>query len=271
MIGIVGVCGVLILAVMVVVLGTKGDSSTARNANPQRPVRDLSQESPVLEGDRLVHPSRATGSTGKPKKVEQAVPYEIKGDRLGVLTLGEFKSKYTRPTQSPSKPAPFCSDEVSNRGKDISTVLAEAWHFNRGIVTASTHFPFERRSPLFEGGEPRGEFPTIAGAPADFFIYHFIDRTLYQITITFNQRYYDRVKAAMLAKYGPPDRQQEEILQNRLGATFGSDSNVWNNGVSEMMLQERVGSIDRSSLLLLHTALYQEAKSREPGPRTDDL
>lgn len=183
----------------------------------------------------------------------------IKGDRLG-LSLVQFKQKYSRVVQGDFRMAPFCSD--SSPGTALSTLLAEPWHAGAGIVTCSTHYPFEAH---------KGVVPTLAGQTTELFVHHFLDGQLFQVTIFFDHSGFADVRSAVQAKYGPPERQSTEVLQNRMGANFESESLTWNDGVAILSLTERVGNIDRSALILVDPLLEASVRAKAPGPHIDDI
>lgn len=194
-----------------------------------------------------------------PVPVLGAEDLSIKGNRLG-LSLEQFKQKYERAVQGDSRMAPFCSDSLP--GKAISTLLAEPWHAGVGIVTCSTHFLFEAH---------RGVVPTLAGQTTDMFVYHFLDGRLFRVTIFFNHDGFVAVRSAFQAKYGPPDRQSTNVLENRMSAKFESENVVWDDGVANLSLVERIGKIDRSGLVLVDPFMEASVNAMGPAPRTDDI
>jgi len=195
---------------------------------------------------------------------EEHRPYELKGDRLG-MTLQMFKAKYYREMGQGENPAPFCSDRTPHI--DICTLLYKAEYAKAGIVHASTTFPYEA-----SGLRPNK--PTIAGVPAELFVYQFVDGKLYEITIFFDQADFDQVMEALKAKYGEPTRKNRQTYENAFGAKFDGDVVVWANAVSEIMIYERAGRTDQSLLIFTHKKLSETAADHMKTaikPRADDL
>ena len=191
-------------------------------------------------------------------------PYELKGDRLG-MTFEMFKGKYHRAIPNDSSCAPCCSDDHADI--DNPSLLYRGEYAKAGIVHARTTFPFE------ETGTSANK-PTIAGAPAQQFVYKFVDGQLYEITIFFEHKDFDQVMAALKVKYGQPSGKDGRTYQNPFGASFSGEVVLWSNAASEMTILERAGKLDQSLLVLTHKALSRIAADRMKAavrPRTDDL
>jgi hypothetical protein len=187
----------------------------------------------------------------------------LKTDRLG-MALDMFKSKYYR-TGNVDRPAPMCSD--ANPGLENPLLLYRPELRQAGMVHARTTFPYEAHAA-------KRNIPSIAGAPADLFIYHFVDGKLYKITVFFSQSEFDTVAAAVTAKFGEHKSKDTRTYQNSFGATFTGDVFLWSNAVSELALFERAGSTKTSLLLMTHKELDKTASENTKNkikPRTDDL
>ena len=126
------------------------------------------------------------------------VPYEFKGDRLG-MDLEEFKRKYHRKVKGDPRPAP-CSSEYNPRYGNPS-LLAESWHTDAGIVHCSLDFPFELYSD-----RPK---PTVAGVDAELLVYKFVDGKMYQISAFFETPSFETVRSALIEKYGEPAKEDK--------------------------------------------------------------
>lgn len=192
-----------------------------------------------------------------PKKAES--PYEFKGDQLG-MSYDDFKRKHYR-TFDAGEPyeVPFVSTKRSveeRKRNPISTLGEEPWHPDANIIGATVTYPFEdfKDSP---------HTPTLAKIPAKLHLYSFIDEKLYKITFLLPHDGYQAVKEAMIYTYKEPSRSESQELQNRFGATFRGDQLLWDNGVSQILLTERLGNIDTSAVIFLHTELDALRKKRE--------
>src|SRR4051812_31758152 len=104
--------------------------------------------------------------------------------------------------------------------------------------------------------------PTVGGVPCEMFIYQFVDKQLYQMTIMVKQDDFDQVVKAIAGKYGPPTSKEERTYQNGFGAKFTGEVSVWSNGVSEITAFERAGSVDTSALIFSHKALAKTAREQ---------
>jgi len=189
-------------------------------------------------------------------------PFELKGARLGV-PLEMFKQKFQR--AGANHPAPFCTDE--NPQKDNPALHYKASFQKAGIVHASVAAP-EDRDPASP------DRPTIAGFPAQSFVYHFVDGKLYQITIAFDRTNFAQVNEAITTKYGNPASKKGIKYDNYVDDSFDAVATVWGNSVSEITLVEFAGSRDRSLILFQHKDLKKLAEERirqSTKSRADDL
>lgn len=185
-------------------------------------------------------------------------PLEVKGDRLG-MSLQDFKQKYHRDVRGDA-PAPFCSD---GRGSKAGVALfLKPWHAEAGVVGCSSYYPYEMT---------RGEGPTLAGQKTELLVYHFVDGALFRVTVLFPRKGYESVRDAFVTKYGAPDRSKTDELQNSFGAKFSSENLAWFDTTGDLNLQERVGNVDRSMLVLSDPSLEKLVESRKPKTATDDI
>jgi hypothetical protein len=178
-------------------------------------------------------------------------PFDIKGDRLG-MSLAAFNRKYYRDRGPRKPPAPHSSADRPDKDNPMLNYKAEMAKV--GIVAAA---------PIY-ASEPYDTRPikaTIAGVDAERFIYKFIDGKLYEISVSFDQRRFQRVKEALKAKFGAPLGKDSEVIENLLGANSGGDVSRWSNKVSSMLLYERAGDLT-SILLVTDKQLAAEAERR---------
>jgi hypothetical protein len=191
-------------------------------------------------------------------------PFDIKGDRLG-MSLEMFKARHHRTVEGDKRTAPFCSDE--RPGDDNVSLFYKAELRKAGIVHARTTFPFEEI-------RDSANRPTIAGVPAEAFIYKFVDGSLYDMTVFFEHKDFEQVLEALKGKYGETTVKETRTYQNGFGAKFDGDVLVWRNAVSEISLFERAGKVDDSLLIVVHKELGKLAAEKIKSnikPRSDDL
>lgn len=186
-------------------------------------------------------------------------PFDLKGDSLG-MGLSEFKEKYARSIPGNNKDAPFCSD--ASPGKKIVTLLSEDWHHDAGIINCRITYPFE---------DMKGGKPSLAGAPADMLVYHFVDEKLFKISAWINHSDYRKVRDALLDKYGKPTSKKTSEYTNNFGTRFTGETLVWSNSSSTINLIERHGRVDSSGVYFLHKKLNQTAEGKSPAPNANDL
>jgi hypothetical protein len=172
----------------------------------------------------------------------QPLPYELKGDRLG-MTLEEFKAKHSR--RVGVVPMPYCAD--SSPGQGNPALWSEPWHVAAGLVNARIDLPSENNPP------------TIAGVRTELLLYHFVDGKLYRMTALFDTELFHLIHDAAVQKYGPPTRENKERCEL-----------AWDNGVSSIKLTR--GSIrpkKSSSLLVVHHELQKSSEGRQPARSAD--
>lgn len=173
----------------------------------------------------------------------QPLPYELKGDRLG-MSLEEFKTKYARRIGGMNMP--YCSDATP--GQANPAVWSEAWHAAARLVTGRIDLPSESNSP------------TVAGVKTELFLYHFVDEQLYRMTALFDTEAFHLIREALAQKQGPPAREIKEPLEL-----------TWENGASTIKLvRGTMRPKKHSSLIYVHNELAKSVEGRAPR-RTADL
>jgi tetratricopeptide (TPR) repeat protein len=233
--------------------------ATARGKLP-RP--DWSMKLEPVDPEPIVGSSKGAVDVGALKypdweKQQAALPaqtraFEIKGARLG-MPLEVFKTKFQRAGSGEPHPAPFTSDE--NPQKDNPALLYKAAFGKAGIVTASIAAPEDvnQESP---------NRPTIAGAPATSFVYHFVDGKLYQMTIAFDRGNFQAVSEALKNKFGAATGSQFKKYDSNTGDRFDGQASIWSNSVSEINLYEFAGAGNRSLLIIVQKDLQKAAADR---------
>ena len=178
--------------------------------------------------------------------------YELNGDRLG-MSLEGFKAKHYRIIPGESRDAPFCTDATP--GIDHPRLLYKADFHKIGIVHGQTSYPFEYL-------KNKSKRPTIAGVPADVFVYKFIDRQLFEVIISCERVNYSTVLKAFEAEYGEPTAAQEDVAQTSDVAQFDHASHIWRNRVSSITLLERGIHPNTFTIALTHAELARIAAER---------
>jgi hypothetical protein len=178
-------------------------------------------------------------------------PFDIKGDRLG-MSLAAFKRKYYRDLGPNKTPAPHCSDNRPDQ--DNPMLFYKADMAKAGIVAAAPTYPHE----AFDSKPVK---PLIAGVEAESFVYKFTDGKLYEISITFGQKKFPRVKEALKAKFGEPNGKETETYQSLFGAKSDGEAIVWSNEVSTILLWERAGDLT-SMMLVTDKQLSADAEKK---------
>jgi hypothetical protein len=171
-----------------------------------------------------------------------ALPYELKGDRLG-MTLADFKSKYARTVGGMKMP--YCSDMAP--GQANAALRSEPWHAAAGIVHGRVDLPSESNSP------------TVAGVKSELLLYHFVDGQLFRMTALFDTEAFHLVRDALEQKQGDPTTEIKDPLEL-----------AWANGVSTIRLVRGTMRPKKfSSLHFIHDELQRLAESRLPQRDSD--
>jgi hypothetical protein len=173
----------------------------------------------------------------------EALPYELKGDRLG-MTLEEFKTKYAR--KAGHFTLPYTSESCA--GQANASLRSEPWHVGAGLINARVDLPSE--------GNP----PTIAGVKTELVLYHFVDGRLFRIVAYFDTEAFHLIRDALVAKHGAPTTEIKDPMELE-----------WENAASTMTLIRGTMRPKKASLLqLVHLELQQSAEGRMPK-RADDV
>jgi hypothetical protein len=107
--------------------------------------------------------------------------------------------------------------------------------------------------------------PTTIAEVESFPMYHFLDGSLYEISVSFPTLAYGRVKAAMVQKYGEPATTSTSEYKNAMNATFTGEVSSWARDHASAVLAERSGDLTRASLTMIDTDLEAIAKGRVPA------
>lgn len=91
----------------------------------------------------------------------------------------------------------------------------------------------------------------------------------YSAYFSFSRDDYDRMKAALIVKYGEPSKTEDKAVQNKLGATFSSQTCTWDFNGATARLVERDGKVDESGFLITCTALMPRVIGTEKRDAKD--
>lgn len=187
-------------------------------------------------------------------------PYDLKGDRLG-MSLDAFKAKYARRVRRPGQEFRRLEDRDEPEIAP-NCFPSQPWHGGAGIITCSIVLSFEDRK---QAGA------TIAEVETEVLLHDFVDGKLYSIRALLPHDGYHKVKQGLVAKHGPPKREQEVQLKTRLGASFTGELLVWENDVSRIYLEEFSGDLNTTYLSFTHLELSEIVSARTPKPTGKDL
>ena len=108
-------------------------------------------------------------------------------------------------------------------------------------------------SPTQTGGSDTGcinHKETIAGVRTESVSVFLKDKHVTTILISFSEKDFDRVTAALGEKFGKPTKEENKAVQNRLGASFENAIKTWKNGDTVMVAMQRAGSLDKSRITI---------------------
>jgi hypothetical protein len=179
---------------------------------------------------------------------------ELNGDRLG-MTLEMFKGKHYRGDKSRSSGhLPNCSDQKPDEADEYLRYTPDL--AKMGIVNAATTMPKDESADNFKA-------PTVADVEMEHFVYQFVDGKLFQISTRFKHDDFERVKKALISKYGKP-------VVSRT-APGGGGYTGWSNGSYSLTLSEFAAKQrDRSSLQIGDTKLQEMVIKRRTSPNARD-
>lgn len=78
----------------------------------------------------------------------------------------------------------------------------------------------------------------------------FSEDRLVSIYLTFSSEQFAGLAAAMVARFGQPDDETNEAVQNRMGATFDNRRLSWIRGDSSLRITKRTSKLDRGTVSL---------------------
>ncbi len=192
-----------------------------------------------------------------------AASYEFNGDTLG-MSFSDFERKHKRALKNGIKEIfPDCTGRYKGKWEGYATVnglvpdlLEERWHDNAGIETCQINWPYE----LTQGDyQIRIGNDSLHSTP----VYYFIDQRLYRIFLVLNKKEYVTVRRSLVSQYGPAGNSGIGEGLKRFGYKGSGKYDIWENGSSQIILQDLDGS-EYSALLYVHKELEAVAETRRP-------
>jgi len=105
-------------------------------------------------------------------------------------------------------------------------------------------------------------------------LYFFFDQRLYSIGMSFATNAHSKIRAMLIGKYGVPNAERNEPVQNTMGAVFDNVVSEWHFLEGTLVLKMRSGKIDTSFLTFNNPAVEVEAglramrKQQEQGKKS---
>lgn len=177
-------------------------------------------------------------------RANAADPLEFKGLRIG-STSEELRAKY---------PELHCNDPKQK-------AMAEKGHFRDWWERKQTEADLFCATVIGDRN-PRTELSDIAGYKAQSFDFNFLGDRLERASASLPSFAFDDLVAALSAKYGPPDKQEVEELQNRAGAKFANKIYYWRRGAATIRVSKYSGDLDTSSYSLTSDDYWPEVERR---------
>ena len=200
-----------------------------------------------------------------PQSQGEATPFDFRGVRLGI-TVSEFKALPILDRDWDDRRAPKfvrCGPDDNRERAQLGVVSCE-WR------TADSQGRFETSAALQTGGT----YVLMTH------LLHFIAKPgdpeprLFRMLFNSNAHAYGEIVDSLTTKFGKPKVADPALVQNQMGATFNSDTRMWDNGVSTVIAIERSGRIDRMALmygLTSYEAFFEERKKAERGKAPSKL
>lgn len=85
---------------------------------------------------------------------------------------------------------------------------------------------------------------------------------LFYIETTGSSKDFDRLKALFQETHGEPSSSSDEVVQNRMGASFNNEVIEYKNSVSSMILRKYADDLDTGSLVHIYWPVYKELESK---------
>lgn len=193
---------------------------------------------------------------------QAAEPFAIRGIALGIL-LADFKIAPAPDHQRIPDARPVCSDAQPAEPLDPAAAAAlqlSASETNAGLVRCSYFRP--ENGSLVQAGL------VVAGAATQASFVFAPDAKgelrLAAVRAEGNSADYDRVKSALMKRYGMPQTVIRGFAQDAAGTKLIDETARWSNGVSQIEIDQRLESQDVNHMAIeyRHDGLAEEADKR---------
>lgn len=200
-------------------------------------------------------------------------PFAIRGIALGIL-LADFKIAPAPDHQRLPDARPVCSDarpaEPLAPGAEAALRLSAA-EVNAGLVRCSYLRPengsLVPAGLVVAGAATRASFVFSPDAKGEL--------RLAAVRAEGNSADYDRVKSALIKRYGMPQTVIRGFAQDAAGTKLIDETARWSNGVSQIEIDQRLETEDVNHMAIeyRHDGLVEEAdkKLRKAGAAEADL
>jgi hypothetical protein len=183
-------------------------------------------------------------------------PYDFRGIRLG-FTVSEFKAAPLLDQDWQDRRAPEfvkCGPDADSRDNAQLGVVKCEWMADQkkyyGSAALQTGGTYVLRShSLYFIAKPGDPEPR-----------------LFRMLFDTNALAYEEIVGSLTAKFGKPRVVDPSIVQNRMGASFNSESRMWSNSVSSVTAFERSERIDSMALLYEledYAKFFDEAQAKQ--------
>ena len=81
---------------------------------------------------------------------------------------------------------------------------------------------------------------------------------------------YGSVKRLLVERYGKPTKSTNQVMQNNLGASFSSEKHIWLGKNITLMLDERAGRVDQTSVFFSHVKSAEKYQQEAEKKRKAD-
>lgn len=205
-------------------------------------------------------------------------PYDFRGAKMG-MPLSEFKQQAFPDSNTPlgvdnSAPTVVCTGQP-NLGTLEILLRSRGVEGQLGVVKCIWARQIESKYSSRNRYTPAAL--NVAGTPVSQVLYFFLQRQndieprLFRILITsMNTDRFARVADGLKQRFGPPGHQEQELLQNRMGAKFSNTIMIWRKEETSIYLAERAGMVDEMLLSYRHdgiaTFLQKETERLEGKP-----
>jgi hypothetical protein len=102
----------------------------------------------------------------------------------------------------------------------------------------------------------------------------FSEDKLVSVYLKFSSDRFPDLSAAMVERFGQPDKDEPSVIQNRMGATFDNRELRWMRGDAGLSIKQRAGKIDEGSVSFMsmeHARQQFEERAKSVKQKAKDL